>query len=145
MPDLYTGKLRDIPAWANKAGALFAWEGITWRIESVGCHNNTLERGHICGCNLNTPRDAEGHWTCACPPRLRSWVEYVLALPVNQAPQTLPKAPCTTTELAESIDTYLHQVRRFTPDVLEKVLRTVRLSEIAVRGSVPETPDEPGA
>jgi hypothetical protein len=125
VPELYTQALRTVPSWTREKGALFAWEKIVWRVESIGSHNNTPERGHICWCNLKAPRDPEtGEWSCVCPPRLSMWVEYANALPANQSPGApLPKAPCTTCDVAESISRYLHSVRRFTPDVLAKVIR----------------------
>jgi len=124
-PELYTGELRKVPDWARKRGALFAYEGVVWRVESVSSHNNTPERGHTCWCNLNAPRDAEGNWTCRCPPRLSMWVECVTALPVGEESAALPPTPCAVSELAESVDAYLYRVRHFTPDVMEKVMRVV--------------------
>jgi hypothetical protein len=124
MPELYTGELRKVPDWARTAGTIFAHGGRLWRVESVNCHNNTPERGHICWCNLKAPRDPEtGSWTCQCPPRLDTWVEYVNALAVGQEATALPPTPCTVHELAESISSYLYQVRRFTPDLLERAFR----------------------
>jgi hypothetical protein len=122
MPPMYSGQERTLPSWAKEHGALFAWDGVVWKVVSHGSHNNTPERAHLCWCNIRATSEP---WKCSCPPRLSMFVEYVQALPVAEEAARLPEAPTSVNDVASALSVIMCQGRRFYPDVLACVMRVV--------------------
>jgi hypothetical protein len=121
-PPFYDGKHWIEPAWC-KHGAVFALHGKTWRVVSMGNHNNTPGRtdGRPCSC-AGATQETNWHHAPECPGY--KWMCPWVACEQLSERFAFPDLPCPKADVAEALARINH-MQHFNADELHQAIHVV--------------------